>query len=196
MLRYLWMLLVVSILTGCASHQAPQTQGHWPQDSQALREISNWQLRGQLALFTPKHRYRANLYWEHHPHQEQVELTGPFGQHILSATITPKKTTIISDHKIYHGPNAAYLVYRLTGWQLPLNRLPLWLMGLPAKANYQLNSQQRLAQLTSRDGWQVKYPAYQQINTYVLPQLLNAQHGTTRLKLIINSWTLNDTHHD
>lgn len=190
MFRYLIIAVTVLILAGCATPPPPPSQGSWAAQQTKLKKLTHWQVSGQIAFFTPKQRHSASLYWQHQPSHDHLVLSGPFGHQLLSATIHPEHATIIMDGKTYQGPDATELFHELTGWNLPINRLPDWLQGLPVGASYQLNKQQRIQNLTSQDGWQISYQRYQQVGGYILPSRLTAVHGHVRIKVFINQWQL------
>lgn len=196
MLRSFFVIIFLALLSGCATRPTPPTQGSWLQVNQQLKHLQSWQMNGQIALITPKIRRRADLFWLHRKTSDQLILTGPFGQQLLTATITAQGATIVADGKTYQGPDSSQLIYQLTGWQLPINRLPKWLVGLPNGAEYQLNAQNRLGKVTSNDGWILSYQTYMQVGQYVLPQKLSATSANTRLKLIIDNWKVNSETHD
>lgn len=196
MLRYIFIIAFLALLSGCATRPTPPAQGSWQQVNQQLANIKSWQMNGQIAFITPKVRRRADLFWQHRQSSDQLILTGPFGQQLLTATITAQGATIVADDKTYRGPDSSQLIYQLTGWQLPINRLPTWLIGRANGSKYQLNAQNRLAKITSDDGWILSYQAYMQVGHYVLPQKLNATSADTRLKLIIDNWKVNPDTHD
>ncbi|CAG9296291.1 lipoprotein insertase outer membrane protein LolB [Celerinatantimonas diazotrophica] len=196
MFRSIFVIAFLALLSGCAMHPTPPAQGSWQQVNQQLKHIQSWQMNGQIAFITPKIRRRADLFWQHRKTSDQLILTGPFGQQLLTAMITPQGATIVADGKTYRGPDSSQLIYQLTGWQLPINRLPAWLIGLPNSADYQLNAQNRLGKVTSNDGWILSYQGYMQVGNYVLPQKLNATSANTRLKLIIDNWKVTSDPHD
>ncbi|MFM2485241.1 lipoprotein insertase outer membrane protein LolB [Celerinatantimonas yamalensis] len=194
MFRYLFIAAALIVLAGCASVQPPKAQVPWQTQQAQLAKIKSWQINGQIALITPKERHSASLYWQHQRSSDNLLLNGPFGKQLLSATITPQRTVVVVNDKTYQGPDSNQLISQLTGWHLPLNRLPFWLVGLADGAPYQLNTHQRIGSIKSLDGWQITYKNYQQVGQYVLPQQLEAKHGTARIKIIIDQWHVDPPH--
>ncbi|CAG8998097.1 MAG: Outer-membrane lipoprotein LolB [Candidatus Celerinatantimonas neptuna] len=190
MFRYLLITITILILAGCAAPVPPLSQGSWETQQAQLKQLTHWQVTGQIAFFTPKQRHSASLYWNHQSGSDHLVLSGPFGHQLLNARIRPENATIDTNGKTYLGPDATELFHELTGWKLPINRLPNWLQGLPVDASYQLNKQQRIRHLTSHDGWHITYQRYQKVGRYILPSRLTAVHGDVRIKVFINQWQL------
>ncbi|MFM2483375.1 lipoprotein insertase outer membrane protein LolB [Celerinatantimonas sp. YJH-8] len=190
MFRLSLIAFIVILLSGCVTPPQPPQAGSWAQQQQQLQHIQQWQLQGQIAIFTPSERHSASLYWQHLLHAEKLQVSGPFGKQLFSATINPQGATIHSDGKLYQGADASQLIWQLTGWQLPLQRLPGWMIGLPSEAHYQLGADHRISQMTTKDGWTIHYLSYQQVGIYTLPYLLEVQRDSIKIKLKINDWQL------
>ena len=54
------------------------------------------------------------------------------------------------------GSDAEYLVYRLTGWQMPVYKLPLWIKGLPGDTDYDINATGQVTNIKTPN-WQMQY---------------------------------------
>ena len=77
---------------------------------------------------------------------------------------------------------------------IPLANLRQWMMGLPGDASdYQLNSNYQLKSLNySSNGqkWQVAIQDYDSKSNPPLPSNLELREGDQRIKLRMDSWTL------
>lgn len=193
MFRSIIIVCVLALfLNGCASwHQpaAPESRP-WQQQQTQLAKLKEWQIQGQIAIITKQERHSASLYWQHLKEADQLRLTGPLGSQLLNAAITEHLTTIDSDGKHYSGPDASALIAQLTGWQLPVSRLPDWMIGLPVNTVYQLNDAGQLDTISTVDGWTIHYTSFQQVDNYVLPYRLEVERDSIKIKLKINRWLL------
>jgi len=86
------------------------------------------------------------------------------------------------------------MISQLTGMDIPLANLRQWMMGLPGDAtDYQLNNSYQLKSLSySRNGqqWHVAIGDYDTKVTPSLPANLELTEGDQRIKLRMDSWTL------
>lgn len=97
------------------------------------------------------------------------------------------------DGKEHVSNDPALLIYRLTGWLLPIDELPTWIKGLPGAAQYGLSQDGQLAWVQDEQ-WQLTYQEFASQATgrgeLRLPTRLDLKGPDTRLKLMINQWNL------
>jgi outer membrane lipoprotein LolB len=187
--------IITSLLLLCScSTLAPETQlaSQWLQHQQQLKQLTNWTLKGRVALFTQDSRRSANLFWKQAGEQSQMKLTGPLGTDILSLEFNPERVLLVAEGQTHEGQEADTLLWQLTGWNIPVSNLKNWLKGLPGEHAFNLNEAERLAQVTSNSNqWQVSYASYQRVASYILPRQLTIVGQQTRIKLSINQWQIN-----
>ena len=191
-MRFRFLLLVAALLaTGCVTTPQPQrSQVNWTQERTRLEQLDHWQLSGKLAIITAKEKGSARLNWQQDGDDYRLNLTSLIGTHILELTRQHGQLTLVDrEGKVHQSDNASELVYELTGWDLPIDGLPLWIKGLPGSADFTLNPDQSLASVKDGD-WQIDYQSYQDQDGYRLPQQLSLQGEGTRIKLQVNEWSL------
>lgn len=183
-------LALALLLAGCTTTQPQREQVDWSQERTRLERLEHWQLTGKLAIITAKEKGSARLNWQQNGDDYRLNLTSIIGTHILELTRHDGRLTLTDrDGQTHQSQNAAELVYQLTGWELPVDGLPLWIKGLPGEARYTLNPDKSLASVT--DGlWQIDYQQYRDQDGYRLPHQIALQGEGTRIKLQINEWSL------
>ncbi len=110
-----------------------------------------------------------------------------------------------ADQKTWYAPNAQQLLFRTTGWLIPLDGLNYWMLGLPvpeAAASQDLDEWGRLKTLR-QSGWDIRFLEYTRIGTVDLPSKLfvkklaepaagnDPQNATLEVRLLIEHWALN-----
>jgi outer membrane lipoprotein LolB len=80
------------------------------------------------------------------------------------------------------------------GWNVPLESLRAWLLGLPASPDdsYTLDPQGRLLTIDSQ-GWTIEYKRYSEISgqgmSLSLPSKFELRRSEISLRLVIDRWT-------
>jgi outer membrane lipoprotein LolB len=93
--------------------------------------------------------------------------------------------------------NPQGLLEELTGWRVPLARLPRWVRGLSdtpldelAAGRFRLDPQGRLLRL-SEHGWTVEYERYAApADAPALPHFIEMRNDKVRIRLVIDDWQL------
>lgn len=205
-LRY---LLPVLLLTGCAAlpTRAPDEVARaWALRQQALAPITNWELRGRIALRSRDEGMQASLHWVRDGVRHRITLVGPLGSGQVRLTQDAGGAELTdADKKLYRGTTARDVLARTTGWDVPLESLNWWIRGLPmpgAKAEQELDEDGRLKTLTQL-GWAVEFLEYGRYGAYELPSKLFARrhenvpgiglnHVTLEVRVVIERWALPD----
>lgn len=180
------------LVTACTTKQPTQQldRADWQAQRQKLESVTQWTLSGKLAIITPQKKGSARIRWQQQGDNYNLNLTSILGTRIMDMQKTGPIVTIIDDKgRSYTGNDAELLVYRLTGWQMPLTHLPEWLKGLPKETQFDLNAQGQVTQIRAND-WAMHYTSYQDVNGLMLPQDVTFQGPSTRLHLLINEWDL------
>ncbi|HIF9233397.1 TPA: lipoprotein insertase outer membrane protein LolB [Photobacterium damselae] len=187
---------LVTLMTGCASQSPEISQKvNWPTQEQQLSKLTHYQASGKLAYKDNQQRFGANLNWQTNNQNDHLLLTNFLGQTLIKLDTTPKSVTLI-DYKgnEYHGTNAAELVSRLTGINLPIEQMQNWLIGLPTAADtFQLNDQGVVGYLAKQIGpqlWEMHYQEYDFSQHPALPSKMILSQGKQKITLVINEWNL------
>lgn len=178
----------------------------WQARQSALRPINAWKIQGRLSIRTAQEGGQASLLWVRDGAQQSLDLTGPLGRGHLRLTQNNEVAELRdANQKTWRAGNAEQLLYRTTGWLVPLDGLNYWVLGLPmphSPAIEELDGQGRLKTLV-QSGWEIRFMEYAQYGLLDLPAKLFVKRKFTRtdekidpdssleVRLIIERWTLN-----
>lgn len=205
-----WLPLVVvlaALAAGCAGVPSrpagPETAAAWNARRAALAPVSSWDLRGRMALRTTEDSINASVHWVRHDRRHDIDLVGPLGGgHVRLSHDDNGAQLRATNGKIYHAPDPEELLYRSTGWRLPLAGLNYWVLGLPAPeapGTEEFDERGRLRVLKQL-GWNVQFLAYAEQHGYDLPSKLYLSRGRAdgagppdldaelELRLVISRW--------
>ena len=203
-LRY---LLPVLLLTGCAAlpARAPDEVARaWAARQQALAPITNWELRGRIALRSQDEGAQASLHWIREHGRQRINLVGPLGSGQVRLTQDADGAELRDNKKnVRRAPTIRQLLIETTGWNVPFDDMEWWVRGLPApgvKAEQELDDDGRLKTLAQL-GWEVEFLEYDRYGAYELPSRLFARrrenvsgielnHATLEVRVVIERWVL------
>lgn len=200
-------LLLLPLFLWLASCAAPlprpsadSLQQLWQARASALLPIEHWELRGRLAVRADERGGQASLTWQRNAAHHNIRLNGPLGRGVVRVTQDETGAQLQDiEQRVYHAASAQELLYRYTGWQLPLNNLNYWVRGLPVPdlpASRELDDAGRLKSLRQQ-GWEVQYQGYMQFEGHDLPNRLTLIYVPERaateapameVRLVIDRW--------
>jgi outer membrane lipoprotein LolB len=179
---------------------ADHLQQLWQARESALLPIQHWELRGRLAVRVAERGGQASLTWKRAAAQHSIRLNGPLGRGALRVTQDETGAQLQdAERHVFHAASAEELLYRYTGWQLPLTNLNYWVRGVPVPdlpAIRELDDTGRLKTLRQQ-GWEVQYQEYVRFEGYELPNRLTLTYAPGRMsaelpamevRLVIDRW--------
>ena len=181
-------------LVGCQTVPvAPAPSVAWSVRRPALQNLSRFGLDGRVAVAVGKQGFNAGLRWTQSAAVTRLALTGPLGAGGVEVTADGGDLSVVtsSGKRLGNAQARAELEDKL-GFEPPLTSLRYWILGVPdpgAPASVQLDSQQRLTELT-QDGWQVDYTSYMSVGAEWLPRLLSLHREGVRVRLVVDGWKL------
>ncbi|RJX71612.1 lipoprotein localization protein LolB [Vibrio sinensis] len=199
-LRPLWIVGLLTLLSGCANLNNSTTNVEWEAHQTRLATITQYQSVGKLGYISPQERQSLNFQWQYSPTSSQLRMTTFLGQTVFNVVITPERAIAKTyDDQVVIDKSADDLIYRLTGLSIPIEQLNDWLLGLPTDADsYQLNPTHTLATLSKKINgktWQLNYLSYQDVivNGVALPvpRKMKLIQDQISINLVITKWTLN-----
>lgn len=169
----------------------------WEQRRHKLEKIDSWRLKGRIGIVAENDSGSASLFWEQHGENYSLKIVGPFGRGSLIVEGSQGGVTMrTGEGEIYTAQSPEELIWRHTGWFIPVRDLQYWVLGLPAEArspeDYQLDARGRLIRLDS-GSWTVDYFGYQSVGKNAgveLPDKLRLDNPQLSIKLAITEWTL------
>ena len=196
----LFSFLCASCATPLPRPPAAQLQQLWQARESALLPIQHWELRGRLAVRAEERGGQASITWKRDAAQHSIRLNGPLGRGVVRVTQNESGAQLQdAEQRVFHAANAEELLYRYTGWRLPLANLNYWVRGLPVPdlpAIRELDDAGRLKTLRQQ-GWEVQYQEYVRFEDHDLPNRLTLTYAldpadlelpAMEVRLVIDRW--------
>ena len=211
-MRYAAGLLgLTALAAGCATAPAlPPVENPaatWQARQTELRPITTWNIQGRMSMRTAEEGWQASLNWVREGERHRIDIIGPLGRGHLRLTQDNQGAELRdAEQHSWHAENPEQLLYRTTGWLVPLDGLNYWVLGLPlpdTAASQELDPQGRLKTL-SQSGWDIRFLEYTRYGALDLPSKLfikrqgrgtngsPADDATLEVRLVIESWALNN----
>lgn len=190
-----YVLLALSLLlTACQQPVPHYSAQQWEAQRPQVEALTQWNLTGKLAIVTAKKKGSLRLFWQQNGDDYRLNLSTVLGTRVLELSRQGNRILLTDEDGKEHVSNdPALLIYRLTGWLLPIDELPTWIKGLPGAAQYGLSQDGQLAWVQDEQ-WQLTYQEFASQATgrgeLRLPTRLDLKGPDTRLKLMINQWNL------
>lgn len=187
-------IVLALTLAGCQTIPvAPAPSVAWAVRRPALQSLNRFGLNGRVAVAVGTQGFNAGLRWSQAGAETHLALTGPLGAGGVEVTADGADLSVVtSSGKRLGAAEARAELQDKLGFQPPLASLRYWLLGVPdpgASAAVQLDSQQRLTQLT-QEGWQIDYAAYMPVGAEWLPRLLTLHREGVRVRMVVDGWQL------
>jgi outer membrane lipoprotein LolB len=195
---FLRLTAAAAALLLCACTVAPAGRGDsaqqsWQQRHAQLADVRDWRLRGRIGIVTERDSGTASLQWEQRGESFTLRIVAPFGRGLLAIEGSEQGVTARNGKgEQSRADNAEDLLWRHTGWRIPLADLRYWVLGLTAPdsgGSYRLDRRGRLAGL-EEDGWQVEYHKYTALQKHELPANMHLQNEHLKIKLAISAWEI------
>lgn len=196
-LRFSMLLLLV--IQGCAIQpQGPETAVNLPSQLEALKSVTQWKVKGKMAVRSGTDATSASLNWKTDGSDFTFRLTNLLGVTLADMQVADGHSTLTAGDDTLEDDDPSRLIYRATGWQMPVQELTVWIKGLPLKQDrYTLNDKGLIDTLSPQcsecDGWTVTYDHYGQVGDAWLPHSLMLRNSATPkdfIKIRIDSWQL------
>ena len=199
-----WVLVACLLLAACAGRpvrEAPPVAASAELATQEAREaallaVDAWSLAGRVALANGRRGGSGRLEWRQAGVRSTVSLSAPITRQSWRLIADPAGATLVGlEGGPRQGPDAAELLLRSTGWQIPVEALPAWLRGArsPAlgAAMLAFGDDGRLARM-EQGGWTITYDDWRLPPDggpgVALPHRLEAVRGDARVRLVVDAW--------
>ena len=187
-------IALVVVLAGCQTVPvSPAPSVSWSVRRPELQALGRFGLNGRVAVAVGNQGFNAGLRWTQSAAVTHLTLTGPLGAGGVQVTADGGDLSVVTSNGKRLGNAAARTqLEEKLGFEPPLASLRYWILGVPdpsQAASVQLDSQQRLTQLT-QDGWQIDYSAYMPVGAEWLPRLLTLRRQDVRVRMVVDGWQL------
>jgi outer membrane lipoprotein LolB len=159
------------------------------------------QLDGRLALSNGRDGGSGRMRWVQGAGRYSFELAAPVTRQSWRLSGDAGGATLSGlDGGPRSGADPDALLRAATGWDIPVQALRCWLLGLPAdsgrygEADLGFDARRQLVQL-EQAGWTIDYAGWQplpQLNTE-LPFRVQVRRGDARVRLIVDGWAIPET---
>ena len=192
-MRQIFLLLFLLLLSACSVK--PKTDINQVQTHQTLPQ--NWTLQGRIALKTPDDKFSASIQWHQEGEDYRLRLSKLIGGTLLVLENKNSSVALQFDGQTFQDYNAERLLWRATGWTLPVDDFKYWVAGLlnptsPLPQDLQLDESSRIWSFTSSENWQVHYKNYKVFQGKALPHNLTIKKDGIELKLRVSDWQISD----
>jgi len=181
------------VLAACAAPRVKTDDALLARQGERERVLAsqpNWQLAGRLGVSNAKDSGSGSLQWKQ---------DGDAFRFSVHAPVTGKTWVLAGDaHRVVleglrdqpvEGTDAAALLTRELGWNVPVAQLTEWVRAARAKGNAQIEFREDgLPAVIQQDGWKIEYPDYDSTHQPPLPRKVFASRGDYRVRLSVSEW--------
>lgn len=195
--------VVVALLAGCQSLPRavpPVDDGTPAATAFAARQadaaaISGWTLRGRTAVAADDRGWNGALHWQQDGESLDLRFIAPLGAGTVRIRGSAEAMHIVASDGtdfLTDDPEADLQGY--LGVAVPVTAMRWWLLGVPVPgqdvAALDLDEAGRATRIV-QSGWTVRYPRYAAYGDRVLPGIIEAEDGHTRVRLIVDRLEMN-----
>ena len=190
-------LAVLATLSGCRTAPppvaipGPGADAPWPAQRAALEKLDRYALAGKVGVAANGQGFSAALRYEQQPRHADLALDGPLGIGGMRIALEENRLGVTNSRgEALDGEAARAEIERRLGFELPLDELRWWLLGLPAPGQSDVDAAPDTGEIRGfvQNGWHVAINTRAPALGFSLPQRLTAERGGARLKLFIERW--------
>lgn len=192
-MKYSRCLLLISLscllgISGCATSPPVLPPAGTPASG-----LVDWEFGGRAVLRHGKRSWRVDIRWQQHIDEYRVSLMSLLGQQI--ARLQGGNGQVVLDRPgqasvTARSPSA--LLAEEFGWNIPIEGLRYWVLGLPAPDVAEKGQRDRYGYLRTleQQGWQIVFDRYRQADDAWLPGRLTLTRDGLSVRLVIDQWHL------
>jgi len=216
--KYSFLLgITVLLLSACAAKPKLEDQAVL-QLNNNLAQLSQWQISGKIAWISSTERKSAYMNWQQNDQNLTFTITNVLGISGGKLSYNGILATLFADDKQYTDPSPSFLIYKTTGFDIPIKSLQSWIKGAAYASGRENETEQNsteqiksieryenglIKQLitqcptrrTSCNQWQIDYEAYNNTDIggreYQLPTSIRLTNLNAQylVKIKVNKWS-------
>ncbi len=182
------------VLAACATAPRVKTDdamlARQGERERALASQPNWSLAGRLGVSNAKDAGSGSLQWKQDGNAFRFSVHAPVTGKTWVLTGDPHHVVLegLRDEPV-EGDDAAALLDRELGWNVPVAQLTEWVRAARAKGDAQIEFRSDgLPAVITQDGWKIEYPDYDATHQPPLPRKVFASRGDYRVRLSVSEW--------
>jgi outer membrane lipoprotein LolB len=183
------------IVSGCTVTPTvrPPVPTDYQEHATVLSTLDEWALKGRAAITTASDSGTVALDWRQSGERYALELRAPWGAGTVQLNGGRLGVLLRSSkgQEEFAG-DPGELLYRYTGYRLPLQALRYWLLGMPAPdtpADHQVDERGLVTQLLQH-GWRVRYLAYGDYQGVALPTKMFLEGDDIEVRVAVQEWDI------
>lgn len=186
-------VFLILILVGCAAPRLRPDAGllsALDTREQVLRADSTWRLNGRLAVSSPDDGGSGSVEWVQDDEGFRVTMNAPVTGKTWVLTGNSRHAEIDGlRNGTVSGRNAADLLERELGWQVPVLELSSWVRAIRStgKADVVFRADGLPAQFI-QSGWKIEYLDYDMDQQPPLPKKIFASRQGYKVRLVVQHW--------
>ncbi|GAC13535.1 lipoprotein insertase outer membrane protein LolB [Aliiglaciecola lipolytica] len=192
----IWVYLAILLLSGCVSSTKINQSVDSDYHQQQLTALTHWKIKGRLAFQSEEEKVSAYMNWHQQNKDFDLQLNTFIGTSILKMHGEESFAWLEVDDQTFIDNNANELILQVTGWNIPVERLALWVKGQHTEADNVVFDDFGLvstleAKCRKCAPWTLSYSNYKKVEELWLPhsiQLVNTQNAMNQIKIKISSW--------
>ena len=164
----------------------------WDSRQAVLTNLDSWGFNGRIAVRNDDDGFNGRLRYQQEAGDFDAVMSGPLG----IGTVRLERSGDDLQFTDKNGTTTAFtnpdveLRYRF-GWDVPLDSLRFWALGVPdpaRPAETELDDAGQLALAIEQGGWRIQVSKYRETGGQAMPQRLTVSNGETRVTLVIDKW--------
>lgn len=162
---------------------------------QGLSQLTQWKIQGRLGFKSADKKQSASFNWQQNKQEYKLNLTSVIGTSLLKMSGDRDSVTLEVDDETYQDNDPSFLIWRITGWQIPVEQFPFWVKGQHQEQAEVTTSQQGwVTQIKPNcnncDNWLINYDNYKLVKNNWLPHniVLNNTSNNSQLLIRVNAW--------
>ena len=194
----------ILLLTACSTLPRKQdttvwSDPLWQKQYTTLKTIKGFTTQGRIGITQPDDSFSSSIKWQQQARDTlTIRMYGTLGTTYVLLNMTPQLTTLkTGDEQYFESQSAAQLLNDVLGWDLPIQYLQDWVLGLPTGIHLndlKINLDGTLQELHYQN-YQVLYQKYRSYNVsnervISLPQKIKIIQGDNTIILSLRNWEL------
>ena len=166
------------------------TEQLWEARRAQLDTLRRWSLVGRVAVNGDGESWSSHVRWVQHDDDYEIDFSTFLGQRVAQVTGRAGDVTLsLPGREPVTAASAAQLLTKVFGWQMPVESLRYWVVGLPVPGEARERSIDGMGRLQElrQDGWHVSYAEYGE-GGQGLPRRFVVTDSQWQIRVVVDEW--------